>query len=59
MGKFKRTDPYAKLSDAQKAFITAKVRELGTMARVKQFYNKKVTVDQFALAVTKKIYEEG
>lgn len=58
MGKFKRTDPYSKLSKDQKDFIKAKVRELGSLKAVKLHYSKKVLVDQYAIAMAKKIYEE-
>jgi len=62
MGKFKRKDDpilssqKGRLSPEQKAFIKAKVKELGSMKVVRNHYNLKTLVDRFARSEAKKIY---
>ena len=61
MPKFKRTNKpnansYSRLSPDQKAFVKAKVKELGSMEEVKLHYNKGTLVDRFAVSEAKKIY---
>jgi len=60
MGKFKRGQPntnsYSSLSSKQKAFIRARVKDLGSLKGVSHHYNTKALVDRFALSEAKKIY---
>jgi hypothetical protein len=58
MGKFKRTDPFARLTSEQKDFIKMKVLELGNLKNVRSFYNKDALVDRFALQVARMIFAE-
>jgi len=59
MGKFKRTDPYSRLTTDMKIFIVNKVNELGSLKKVKALYDKKTLVDRYALSMAEKIYKGG
>jgi len=45
----------SKLDDNQKTFIEKKVKELGTIDKVKKLYDKDASVDKFAVKYAKKI----
>ena len=45
---------FDKLDDSQKAFIEAKVKELGSLKTVKSHYSKTCLVSRYALSVAKK-----
>jgi len=45
---------FNKLGDDQKAYIEAKVKELGSLKAVKAFYHKECLVTRYALSVAKK-----
>ena len=48
---------YNKLGSSQKAFIEAKVKELGNLEAVNAHYNKKALVDRYAISIAKKVYK--
>lgn len=47
------------LDKEQKQFIRAKVKELNSIEKVKNLYNKKCSVDDYANKVSKKIFKGG
>lgn len=49
----KRTNKFDKLDASQKEFIEATVKKLGTMEKVKAFYNKPCLVAEYAHKVAK------
>ena len=48
---------FAKLDDNQKAYIEAKIKELGSLKAVKAFYSKPCLVSRYAINVAKKEYK--
>jgi len=48
---------FNRLSDNQKAFILAKIKELGSLKAVKSHYSKPCLVTRYALSVAKKEYK--
>ena len=45
---------FDRLGDDQKAYIEAKVKELGSLEAVKAFYSEPCLVSRYALSVAKK-----
>ena len=45
---------FGRLSEGQKAYIEAKVKQLGSLEAVKKFYHKPCLVSRYALSVAKK-----
>jgi hypothetical protein len=45
---------FDRLEDFQKNYIKKKVKELGSLEAVKEFYNKPCLVSRYALSVAKK-----
>ena len=45
---------FDRLEDFQKAYIEAKVKQLGSLEAVKTFYSKPCLVTRYALSVAKK-----
>ena len=48
---------FARLDDNQKAYIKAKIKELGNLEAVKTHYSKKCLVSRYAINVAKKEYK--
>ena len=46
------------LEKDQKTFIKAKVKELGSMKKVKVLYNQDCAIDRFAITYAKKILKK-
>ena len=48
---------FARLDDDQKAYIKAKIKELGNLEAVKSHYSKPCLVTRYALSMAKKEYK--
>ena len=48
---------FDRLEDCQKAYIKIKVKELGSLKAVKEFYSKKCLISRYAISVAKKEYK--